>query len=961
MLKWGCALSGLLIGAGPALALPQAQSAAEAQQAAGADDNIVTAGEGEDIVVTGAPQRGAVPGDIPPEEQLGPAEIRSYGVSSISDLLSQLAPQTASARGRGDGMPVVLLNGRRISSFREIRDIPTEAIERVDILPEEAALKLGYKADQRVVNFVLRQRFHSITAEAGGSMPTAGGRTSPSAQLDILHINRDGRVNVDVKYTSASQLLESERNVQSATSSPFDFQGNITGINGGEIDPALSAAAGAPADSPVTVAGVPGSALTTPPTLASFVPGAGKPNQSNIGAYRTLSPATHSLAINSVLSRALSQKVTATANVAIEISDTQSLLGPASGTLTLPAGNPWSPFANDVQLNRYYGELQPLDRNSTTRTAHLGFSLNGDIPNWRWSLAGTWEREITETASDTGVDVLPLQAALDAGLTSFNPYGPIPNGLVSIAAADRANSTSTTGSLDALLAGSLFSVPAGKVSTSFKLSGDTSDFATDSFRLGMLTSGKVARDSVDGKVNVDVPITSRRRDVLAAIGDLSLNGNIELEHLSDFGTLTTIGYGLNWAPISEVRLLVSATDEDGAPTAQQLGDAVLVTPNRRVFDYVRGESVDVTAVTGGNPTLSADNRHVLKVGLTVRPFEKTDVNFRADYVRSTIRDAISTFPSPSAAIETAFPDRFLRDGEGQLIRVDQRPINFARTESQSLRWGVNLSMPIKSTAQKRIQAAMEARRKQIEEARAAGKPVPPPDPSMFPFRGGQGRRGQGDQGDGAGQGGGRGFGQGGDQGGGQGGQGGGFRAGGGGRGGGFGARAAAAAGPNGPLAGRIMFNLYHTWHIRETVLIRDGLPELDLLHGAATGNQGGEPQHEIQAQLGANKDGFGLWLNANWQSATDVKGGTIGSSQELHFGDLATFDLRMFANLAQQLSLVRKHPWMRGMRITLGLKNIFDARMHVTDANGTVPLSYQPDLIDPLGRTVSISVRKLFF
>jgi hypothetical protein len=93
-----------------------------------------------DIIVTGSRNLpGAVVGDIPPEQQLGPADIRSYGVSSISDLLNELAPQTTSGRGSG-GAPVVLLNGKRISGFNEIRDIPTEAIARVDILPSNMAI-----------------------------------------------------------------------------------------------------------------------------------------------------------------------------------------------------------------------------------------------------------------------------------------------------------------------------------------------------------------------------------------------------------------------------------------------------------------------------------------------------------------------------------------------------------------------------------------------------------------------------------------------------------------------------------------------------------------------------------------------------------------------------------------------------------------------------------------------------
>src|SRR5262249_10280876 len=117
-----------------------------------------------ELVITGdKPQPGAVVGDIKPEIQMGPSEIQSFGVSTVTELLDELAPELRSDRGRGGEAPVVLLNGRRISGFNEIRDIPTEAILRVDILPEEVALKYGYAANQRVLNIVLRPFFHAWT------------------------------------------------------------------------------------------------------------------------------------------------------------------------------------------------------------------------------------------------------------------------------------------------------------------------------------------------------------------------------------------------------------------------------------------------------------------------------------------------------------------------------------------------------------------------------------------------------------------------------------------------------------------------------------------------------------------------------------------------------------------------------------------------------------------------------
>ncbi|MFW8696181.1 hypothetical protein, partial [Mesorhizobium japonicum] len=77
------------------------------------------------------------------------AQIQAFGATNIGELVSLLEAQTRSARG---GAPVFLVNGRRISGFREIRGLPPEAIERFDVLPEETALSYGYSADQRVVN-----------------------------------------------------------------------------------------------------------------------------------------------------------------------------------------------------------------------------------------------------------------------------------------------------------------------------------------------------------------------------------------------------------------------------------------------------------------------------------------------------------------------------------------------------------------------------------------------------------------------------------------------------------------------------------------------------------------------------------------------------------------------------------------------------------------------------------------
>ena len=75
-------------------------------------------------MVTGQRLRGAVEGDVEPIEQLDEAQIRAQGATSIAELVERLSPQTRTGRGRDGGGPIVLLNGRRIAGFGEIRDLP---------------------------------------------------------------------------------------------------------------------------------------------------------------------------------------------------------------------------------------------------------------------------------------------------------------------------------------------------------------------------------------------------------------------------------------------------------------------------------------------------------------------------------------------------------------------------------------------------------------------------------------------------------------------------------------------------------------------------------------------------------------------------------------------------------------------------------------------------------------------
>ena len=887
-----------------------------------------------------AQQYGAVVGDIEPEIQFTPAEIQSFGVSTVTELMSELAPETRSDRGRGGETPVILVNGRRISSFNEVQNIPTEAILRIDVLPEEVSLKYGYSADQRVVNIVLRRRFHATTLEAIGGGPSEGGEVTGQAEADLLHIRRDDRLNLDLKFVGASGITDAARDtIEPTPAFPYDLTGNVvSAIPGGQIDPALSALVGRP----VTVAGIPVGVSGRPLTLGDFAGTAGTPNITDVGEDRSLTPATQTLTANGVLTHPLGAGIVGTVNGTLSFSRSDSLQGLPGFGLDVPAGDPLSPFSQPVMVDRY--EDRPLNQYIEGWTAHLGSTVNKDFGRWRLSLTDAFDHADTQTDTDVGVNTSHAQALLDARSATLNPFGPIPAGLLPSLPQDYARSITDSANLQVLANGPLFKLPAGD----FYVSGEAGD--TQSWQGGYSTRMSEAeatwltRNDLSSRLNLDLPLTSRRRHFLPFFGELSLNANMAIDQLSDVGTLKAFGYGLNWTPIPGYNFIISHTNDQAAPTIQQLAGPVVYTPGVPVLDYTTGQTVDVTLVSGGNPLLKHDNRNVTKIGLTFKPFASQDFTFTANYIKSDIDNPISTFPAATAAIEMAFPTRFVRDDEGVLVEEDIRSVNFARSERSELRWGLNYSRPIGKQPQRRDFQGFRRPRPDGGGGQGALDGGPPPGPSGDADRG-AGGGGPGGGASGPSGSGGGGFGRGGGFGGG----------GGGGRGrfGGFG------GGP--PTGGRLQVAVYHTIYFTDRELVGPGGPTLNLLGGAPASTTGGQYRNEIEGQLGATLNGFGARLSEDWREGTHVIGLPGTPTESLNFSSVTTLNLRLWDDLGRQPRVARRYPWLRGVRVTLAVTNLLDDRVSVRDGFGGTPLSYQPGYIDPVGRAITLSLRKLFY
>ncbi|ANU07439.1 hypothetical protein A6F65_01132 [Paraurantiacibacter namhicola] len=899
--------------------------------------------------------------DVPEEPiiSLDSEDIAAYGVGSLGELLEVLGPQVTSSRGRGGGgQPVFLVNGVRVSSFRELRSYPPEAIKTFEVLTEEVAQRYGFSPNQRVVNIILVDGYSSIAVEMDYKQPWDGGFVRTDPELTYLRIDGTNRLNLNLDTAFRSRLTEAERDIVQA---------------------------------PGSVA-----AFASDPDQADF--------RTLIGEFRSaeftanwstqLGESGSSLSLNGTFGR----------------TDTRSLLGLDSVLLSDGSGN---------TALRTFNVDDPLTSRTVADSYAFGAALN--VPIDGWQATATLNAQRTDTRSEIArrVDTTGLQAQAQAG--TFGLSDPIP--AFADAGFDVAESTTDTVTSLLTVQGTPAYLPAGELSVTFDAGLSFQRIESEDTRNpGLLT--ELERTDLSAGVNIGVPIASVREDHWDALGDISLSFSAGINELSDFGTLTDWSAGVVWKPHERLTLTATRFGADAAPGLSQLGAPTIVTPNVAVYDFTNGTTVLVDATTGGNALLPAQTQRDWKFGLSwdMDLGESIDRSVLSmEYVDNTSFGTSGNLPLLTPDIEAAFPGRVTRDGTGALTAVDFRPVSFARQDTRRIQSNLILSGPFgKAYPQPEGEAGAASGRPGGPPGAGRGRPGgsggggegrpagaggrgggggftanPQGRENFMKFReklcaddgmeylqqviaaaeGGQMPEGmeappeqvaaildrfRGPDGtidmdrltqfrervcsmDMAG-------GPPGAAAGGRGGPGGGGGARRGGRGGGmFG---------GGDGRGRWFANLSHGWELSRTVEIAPGVPELDLLNGDALGSP--TPRHTLQLRGGIFYRGFGIRLDGNYIGSSRIDGTGLPASNDLFFGDYATFDVRLFVDLSQQEGLMKSAPFLDKTRVSVRMDNIFDARQTVTDGTGAVPITYQPFRVDPVGRYVGIEFRKLF-
>ncbi|MFM7403700.1 MAG: hypothetical protein ACKO1N_06295 [Erythrobacter sp.] len=575
-----------------------------------------------EIIVRSGRLKGQLLVDQPPLLELDENAISAEGVTSIIDLIAQISARTGSARGRGGGQPVILINGIRVGSFREFANYPPEALARVEVFPEEVAQRFGFPPDRRVINLILKDNYSNRQADLEFEAPSRGGYTRSEQQLGLLKIAGGGRINASIGVEDTTLLSEAERDVPQA-------EGSISQV-------------------------------------------VGDPDQAR---FRSLLADSFDLDANVSWAKAIIDSGTSlSANVNYSRSESRSLDGLNTVLLTSPAG---------ASAVRTFGEETPLARRNATDTISAAGSITRPVNAFR--VTSTFDASFAESETEIDRRLRPEQLAIfqnaaRAGTLAIG--GPLPtdtgNGF------DIARSRSLTGSSLTTLEGGLGNLPAGEVTATFDLGLNWQQIESADTRSA--TDVTLTRRSLSTGANVVIPLTSSREEFLDTLGSFTLNLQAGVEDLSDFGVLGDWNAGLTWTPFKGLDLSATYIWREVAPGLAALGNPQIVNLNVPVFDFVRGETVLADVRPGGNPDLPAETQRDWKFAANWSlPFwENTQLT--VEYIRNRSDNVVSGFPQITSEIEAAFPGRVTRDFSGRLTAVDRRAVSFAETRADRLQF-----------------------------------------------------------------------------------------------------------------------------------------------------------------------------------------------------------------------------------------------------------------------------------
>lgn len=155
---------------------------------------------------------------------------------------------------------------------------------------------------------------------------------------------------------------------------------------------------------------------------------------------------------------------------------------------------------------------------------------------------------------------------------------------------------------------------------------------------------------------------------------------------------------------------------------------------------------------------------------------------------------------------------------------------------------------------------------------------------------------------------------------------------------------------------QLSLSVNHSWQLKSELLVRRGIPVFDRL-----GGDGGEARHNISVQLIAGMRGMGATLSGNWEGPARIRNiGVPDGRGDYRYLGTTRFNLALFMEPEQFIGRIQPGSLLSKLRVSLDIDNLSSSYRRVVLSDGSIPEGYSRDEIDPLGRTVRLTINKRF-
>jgi len=566
--------------------------------------------------------------------------LPSFGVSGITSSNSNF--QTANSglntlelRNLGEDRTLVLVNGRRYvsglagSSAVDFNTIPTELVERIEVITGGASAVYGSDALAGVINVILKKDFDGAAVSYQFGEADKGGDIESRYNLLLGGEFAEGRGNAVISATY------SENKGTFARQRPNTEVDDLAGCYFG--DPCTTSVT--PFFSSFSESG----RFFVPSTGQSFSvddSGQVQPWSSaafgfNRQAFRRYTIPTDRYLLSTLVDYEITSGVSAYAEAMFAQTRTETELEPfphSNSDLNIggiPVDNPFVPTAirdavlaagdDVVEYFRRMTEVGQRGSSATRNTYRFAFGLEGEMDNgWRWDSFMTFGRMDDAQQGGGQINVASMRNALDVvdgdgDASTFDPVcrssaaraeGCVPinifgKGSISDAAARYVRAPTSRQQLTeqqvfgASIVGPIWSLSSGDISLALgaEYRTERAEDVPDVLTQGGLNAGNAEAptfgefDVREAFAEIEVPITE----------SLSFGGAFRYSDYSTVGETESYAGRLAWSPVESVRFRFQAARAVRAPNI-----AELYSPGGENFAPVADPCNNVTAASTGN-------------------------------------------------------------------------------------------------------------------------------------------------------------------------------------------------------------------------------------------------------------------------------------------------------------------------------------------------------------------------